>query len=285
MKDKDGIFYELKESTMKKVKYGYISPIKYQHLIPESADFHLILAHLLDNKEYVDFYKEKIKRGDTVILDNSAFEFKRALSAEEILGFIERSGIKPTYVVAPDYPFEDWKTTMASTLSFIQQVKNEPYKIMAVPQSVKGDVKGWMRSYQQMYDNPDISVIGMSILGIPNAFCTLTGTDDIVFNRIFATQYILENTLVKPGNKWHHYLGLGNGPREILMQRQLGLMDSCDSSSAFWHGCLNDRFDSSLWGLKHGKSQREVDFNLDYYPANEEPIQHNIDYMENLILK
>ncbi len=99
MKDKDGIFYELKESTMKKVKYGYISPIKYQHLIPESADFHLILAHLLDNREYVDFYKEKIKRGDTVILDNSAFEFKRALSAEEIFGFIERSGIEPTYVV------------------------------------------------------------------------------------------------------------------------------------------------------------------------------------------
>ena len=107
---------------MKKIKYGYIAPIAYQHLIPDHADFHLILAHLLDNKEYVDFYKEKIKRGDVVILDNSAFEFKRALSAEEIFGFIERSGIEPTYVVAPDYPFEDWEVTWESTLKFIEEV-------------------------------------------------------------------------------------------------------------------------------------------------------------------
>jgi hypothetical protein len=269
---------------MKKVKYGYISPIKYQHLIPESADFHLILAHLLDNKEYVDFYKEKIKRGDTVILDNSAFEFKRALSAEEIFSFIERSGIEPTYVVAPDYPFEDWNVTWESTLKFIEEVKDKPYKVMAVPQSVKGDHEGWIECYRKMAYHPDIAVIGMSILGIPNAFCKLTGTEDVAFNRIFATQYLLDQD-IHNSSKWHHYLGLGGGPREILMQRQLGLMDSCDSSSVFWHGCLNTRFDNTLWGLRNGKSPIEVDFNLDYYEANEDPIQHNIDYMENLILK
>ena len=270
---------------MKKIKYGYISPVKYQHLIPEGADFHLILAHLLDNKEYVDYYKAKIQRGDTVILDNSAFEFKRALSASEILGFIERSGIQPTYVVAPDYPFLDWKETMASTLNFIQQVKDQPYKIMAVPQSVKGDVKGWMQGYLQMYDNPDISVIGMSILGIPNAFCSLTGTDDIAFNRIFATKYILDNTHVKPNRKWHHYLGLGGGPREILIQRQLELMDSNDSSSPFWHGYLGIKLDDSIWGLKDGKSKKEVNFDAAFDSHSEGVIKENIDYMENIILK
>lgn len=269
---------------MKKVKYGYIAPIKYQHLIPESADFHLILAHLLDDKEYVDFYKEKIKRGDTVILDNSAFEFKRALSAEEIFGFIERSGIEPTYVVAPDYPYEHWEITLESTLDFIERVRDTNYKVMAVPQSREGDWKGWIECYKNMVANEDISVIGMSILGIPNAFCSLTGTDDVAFNRIFATSYLLEHGIADK-SKWHHYLGLGGGPREILMQRQLGLMDSCDSSSVFWHGCLNTRFDGSLWGLKNGKSPKEVDFDLAYDSANKEPIEFNIDYMENTILK
>lgn len=270
---------------MKKIKYGYISPIEYQHLIPESADFHLILAHLLDNKKYVEFYKEKIKRGDTVILDNSAFEFKRALSADEIFGFIDRSGIEPTYVVAPDYPFEDWKQTMASTLSFIQQVKDKSYKVMAVPQSTKGDVKGWMQGYQQMYDNPDIDVIGMSILGIPNAFCSLTGTEDVAYNRVFATQYILDTTAVKPGRKWHHYLGLGGGPREILLQRQLELMDSNDSSSPIWHGYLGIKYDDSIWGLKDGKSKIEVNFDATLLPSKDSAIVHNISYMENVILK
>jgi hypothetical protein len=269
---------------MKKVKYGYISPIKYQHLIPESADFHLILAHLLDKKEYVDFYKEKIKRGDTVILDNSAFEFKRALSAEEIFGFIERSGIEPTYVVAPDYPFQEWQITHESTLKFIEEVKDKPYKVMAVPQSRKGDVQGWTTCYDLMVTNPHIHVIGMSILGIPNAFCEMTGTDDIAFNRIFATKYLLDRKSNHPF-KWHHYLGLGGGPREILIQRQLGLMDSNDSSSPFWHGCMNTRFDKSIWGLQYGKSKKEVDFDFEFLPGNAEVIQHNIDYMENVILK
>ena len=269
---------------MKKVKYGYISPVKYQHLIPESADFHLILAHLLDNKEYVDFYKEKIKRGDTVILDNSAFEFKRALSAEEIFGFIERSGIEPTYVVAPDYPFQEWQVTMESTLAFIEEVKDKPYKVMAVPQSRKGDVQGWTTCYDLMVANPDIHVIGMSILGIPNAFCKMTGTDDIAFNRIFATKHLLYRRNNNP-NKWHHYLGLGGGPREIVMQRQLGLIDSCDSSSVFWHGYLDTRFDNSIWGLKRGKSSIEVDFHAPYMESSAKTIQYNIDYMEDKILK
>lgn len=270
---------------MKKIKYGYITPICYQNLIPETADFHLLLAHLLDNKEYVDFYKEKIKRGDTVILDNSAFEFKRALSAEEIFGFIERSGIEPTYVVAPDYPFEDWTVTWDSTLRFIEEVKDKPYKVMAVPQSVKGDYEGWIECYRNMLVNPDIEIIGMSILGIPNAFCSLTGTEDISFNRIFATQYLLDKGVVKPDWKWHHYLGLGNGPREILMQRALGLMDSNDSSSAFWHGHLGIRFDSTLWGLKDGKTKLEVRFGIERDETSISDIKFNVDYMENVILK
>ena len=268
---------------MKKVKYGYISPIKYQHLIPENADFHLILAHLLDNKEYVDFYKSKINRGDVVILDNSAFEFKRALSAEEIFGFIERSGIEPTYVVAPDYPFQPWEVTWNSTLKFISEVKDKPYKVMAVPQSEKGDWRGWVECYTLMANHPDIAVIGMSILGIPNAFCSLTGTDDIAFNRIFATNYLLERNIAEK-SKWHHYLGLGGGPREILIQRQLGLMDSNDSSSPFWHGYLGIKLDSTIWGLKDGKSPIEVNFVAAYDELKEEAIKYNVDYMENVIL-
>tara|TARA_R110000868_G_scaffold192839_1_gene437420 strand:+ start:172 stop:981 length:810 start_codon:yes stop_codon:yes gene_type:complete len=268
---------------MKNIKYGYIAPIKYQHLIPKSADFHLILAHLLDNREYVDFYKEKIKRGDTVILDNSAFEFKRALSAEEIFGFIERSGIEPTYVVAPDYPYKDWKVTWNSTLAFIEEVKGKPYKVMAVPQSLEGDWTGWLRGYTEMVNHPDIAVIGMSIIGIPNAFCKVTGTSDIAFNRIYATNYLL-NTGLANRSKWHHYLGLGGGPREIVIQRQLGLMDSNDSSSPFWHGYLGKCLDDSIWGLEHGKSTIEVDFHAPYEMGKVGAIQKNVDYMQSKIL-
>ena len=85
---------------------------------------------------------------------NSAFEFKRALSAEEIFKFIEDSGIEPTYVVAPDYPFQDWEITWKSTLDFIEKVKDSGYKVMAVPQSVKGDLGGWIECYRNMLIHP-----------------------------------------------------------------------------------------------------------------------------------
>jgi len=173
---------------------------------------------------------------------------------------------------------------MESTLAFIEEVKDKPYKVMAVPQSRKGDVEGWITCYDLMVHNPHIDVIGMSILGIPNAFCHMTGTDDIAFNRIFATKYLLERKSNNP-TKWHHYLGLGGGPREILIQRQLGLMDSNDSSSAFWHGYLDIQFDDSIWGLKNGKSKIEVDFDAAYSEESEQVIKKNIDFMENIILK
>ena len=269
---------------MKQVKFGYIAPIDYLEMIPEHQTFHLVLSYHLRDPRYLAFYKKKQERGDVIICDNMAFELKRSIPAEELIKIVDDSGLNPTYVVAPDAPFEDWKKTMASTLSFIKQTEDRPYKIMAVPQSTKGDVKGWMQCYTQMYENPDIDVIGMSILGIPNAFCSLTGTEDVAYNRVFATQYILENTTVKPGRKWHHYLGLGGGPREILLQRQLELMDSNDSSSPFWHGHLGIKFDDSIWGLKDGKSKIEVDFDVRALPQKDSAIIHNVAYMENLIL-
>ena len=123
----------------------------------------------------------------------------------------------------------------------------------------------------------------MSIIGIPNAFCKVTGTNDIAFNRIYATNYLLETGIVNQ-KKWHHYLGLGGGPREILVQRQLGLMDSNDSSSPFWHGYLGIELDDSIWGLKNGKSPIEVDFHAKYEMSRVGTIQANIDYMETKIL-
>ena len=154
---------------------------------------------------------------------------------------------------------------------------------MAVPQSREGDWTGWLRGYQLMANHPDIAVIGMSIIGIPNAFCKLTGTNDIAFNRIYATNYLLATGLANQ-DKWHHYLGLGGGPREILIQRQLGLMDSNDSSSPFWHGYLGIGLDDSIWGLENGKSPIEVDFHAEYEMGRVGTIQMNIDYMESKIL-
>jgi hypothetical protein len=269
---------------IKKTRFGYIAPTEYLHLIPESATFHLILAHLLKDKRYADYYKAKIERGDTVICDNGAFEFKKSLDAEPLMKMIKDSGVEPTYVVAPDYPFEHWKVTYESTKEFIELAAGEKYGIMAVPQSKTGDYKGWIKGYTLLCNLPSVKVIGMSILGIPNAFCELTGTNDIATNRIFATAYLKDNGLVNEDVS-HHYLGLGDGPRELITQRALGVMDTNDSSSPFWHGIQGISLDDTATGLVDGKTPIEVDFDL--VNTNDEEVDRlilsNVEWMEKII--
>lgn len=280
---------------MKKIKFGYIAPVEYLDLIPEDANFHLILAHLLKDKKYAQFYKEKADRGDVIICDNGAFEFKKSLDPEPLMELIADSGVNPTYVVAPDYPFEPWSVTYDSCISFIEMAAKEDYEIMAVPQSETGNWKGWLECYKRLADLPHVKVMGMSILGIPNAFCSLTGTDDIATNRIFATAYMCREGLISQRKDLsHHYLGLGDGPRELITQRALGVMDTNDSSSPFWHGINGIEFDDSATGLKSGKINLEVDFHLERTVKSHSVdnkklseiklIQSNIDWMQKNVL-
>lgn len=275
------------------VKYCYISPIKYLDQIPKKSDLHLTLAHLIEDEEYAKYYmKRKSENGDIIIMDNSAFEFKKPLSMDEMFKLMDDNNFHPDYVVAPDYPFEDWEKTYDSAMEFVGSVKysDRNIGIMTVPQSEKGDVEGWVQCWKRMINNPYIDIIGYSILGIPNAFCEMTGTEDISFNRIFASVY-LRNILLQNDSlydnfrkKWHHYLGASD-IREIVTQKQIGIMDSLDSSSVFWSAINGFEYDDSMGGLKDGKVQIPVDFHVKYEYSNTVKIDHNIKYMENVILK
>jgi hypothetical protein len=244
---------------MKPIQFGYISPIDYLDVIPSESRFHLILAHLLGNKKYVDYYNEKYNRGDYIILDNSAFEFKRPIEADELLNIIELSGINVSCVVAPDYPFKRGIETVRSAVKFVKRF-NDDVDILAVPQSETGDVEDWLDCYYELQQISNVTHIGMSILGVPNAFCSITGTKDIMINRIWAAQYITHYKLNNPRIR-HHFLGLGQ-PREILLQRQIGLIDSNDSSSPIWHGINGITYDDSMGGLINGKIDAPVEFDL-----------------------
>lgn len=268
------------------IKFGYICPIPFLNdFVPESADFHLILAHLLTDPNYVEFYNKKADRGDMIILDNSAFEFGRPIETEELLKLIDESGIRPTHVVAPDYPGQPWRKTYESACNFIETLDKlgrlSEFKIMAVPQSEMGEFAEWIQCYHSLTELQYADVVGMSILGIPNAFCSLTGTSDIATNRIFATMFLKERGMI--ASKWHHYLGLGNGPRELFFQRELGVANSCDSSSPIWHGINNISYDSSATGLIDGKIKLPVDFHgtQNISQLQHDRVKHNINFIEN----
>lgn len=269
------------------MKHAYIAPINYLNHIPihKDGDIHLLLAHLLTDKAYCEYYiNRKEKYGDLIIVDNGAFEFKKPLSAPELYKLINQSGIKPDIVVAPDYPFEDWKKTVESTMDFSDEYKSyfdETVKIMAVPQSKKGDWKGWLQGYLMMSNIDNVVMMGMSILGVPNAFCSLTKTEDISFNRTFATSFLIRNNLIQE-HIMHHYLGCSD-PRELLMMKTQGVAFSNDSSTAFWHGINDIIFDETRSGLANGKVNKSVDFFIDFDEKKINAIERNISWVEDLL--
>ncbi len=265
------------------MKHALIAPTKYLHLIPEGSNFHLLLAHLMKDEEYSSFYRARQEAGDFIIVDNGAFEFKKPLPVDKYYKLVNDSGIIPDVIVAPDYPFEDWAKTVDSTAKFVEDYGNyfdvDKTNIMAVPQSVKGDHIGWVKAYSEFSLMEDVEFIGMSILGIPNAFCQLTGTDAISFNRIFASIFLKNNNLVC--NKKHHYLGCDE-PRELLIQNHIGIAYSNDSSTAFWHAINGISFDNTASGLKDGKTKIEVDFDIPFDEAHVRLIESNIDWISRL---
>ena len=267
------------------MKHCFIAPTNYLHLIPKESKHHLLLAHLLEDKKYVEFYKKRKQEGDFIFLDNGAFEFKRPLMADELIRLVDKAGFDPDVIVAPDYPFEPWEKTVQSTEDFCKIYRKyfgDQTVVMAVPQSIKGDHEGWIQSYNHLQNIEDVWWIGMSILGIPNAFCSLTGTEDISFNRTFCTELLKKNHFIKPQNVRHHYLGCGD-PRELLMMKAQGVANTNDSSTAFWHGIVGTTFDDSASGLIKGKSPIEVDFDIDFEESNVQRIRRNIDWINKLI--
>lgn len=265
------------------MKHAFIAPINYLHLVPEECDFHLVLAHLLKDKTYVDFYKKRKAKGDFIILDNSAFEFKRPVQGEEILKWIDESGLEPDVVVAPDYPFQKGIATVKSTEDFITRFQDrlpKGTKVMSVPQSEKGDVEDWISTYQIL--STMTPWIGMSILGLPNAFCFTTGTEDISYNRLYASLYLVRNKIHNLFVQ-HHYLGLGSNVRELALQQEIGIAYSNDSSSAFWHAINGVSFDETATGLTNGKIKKEVDFHCSYSEKDAKLIKHNISFIQNMV--
>lgn len=288
--------FQAEVEHLRKIHFGYIAPIEYLDYVPAKAKFHLCLAHLLPNPTYAEFYKKRQAQGDMIFMDNSAFEFGGSIEEDKLLELIEAGGFTPDVIVAPDYPGQKASKTLNSTRKFIKTLEREGIDslVMGVPQSVIGNWNGWIDAFDQMQDITP--VIGLSILGIPNAAQSQTGTKDISYNRLWAMDQLKSADGWGSDGIWYHALGAGS-PSEFRLQasrtRSLYGYDfngsvaihSLDTSSPIWHGILGIKYDDSATGLIKGKSPKHVNFDIkratgDKLEKQKECILHNIKYVE-----
>ncbi len=253
-------------------QFCIITPTAYLKQYASQSSMHLVLAHLVDtDTEYGDFY---LANNQFKIMDNGAFELGESYAPDKLLTLGYKCGANA--IVLPDYPFQHAGVTIEAAKKMIGTVKDAGYKTMFVPQSNTGNWKQWLEGYQWAADNPDIDIIGMSILALPNALPHIPAA----YARVVATQLML-NDEIFCHEKHHHYLGLNAGPAlEIPPLLALDALDSCDSSNPVWAGICGQAYSIDCDSyLKTKKISKHVDFE---YPYTDDLlvhkyIQHNID--------
>lgn len=256
--------------------FGIIAPIQYLTTVAIKSRFHLVLAHLLEsNRQYVDFYRECSDRGDFIICDNSAFELGQSYDPDKLIELAHKC--KADVIVLPDYPGQHIDKTIEAAIKYAPLFKRAGFKTMFVPQSEVGNTEGWIESYTwASLDNDLVDVIGMSILGIPNALPQVHRA----YARVVMTS-MLKAQNVFNANKHHHYLGLNSGPNlEIPSLINMGALSSCDSSGPVWAGICGSEYSLNTDSfMTTSKIAKHVDFN---YPLTTNAnvirmIQRNVD--------
>ena len=235
-----------------------------------SHSFHMILTHIVQKDPvYTEFYSSN---PGLKLLDNSLFELKYALPAEDVIAAAEL--VDADILVSPDVIYDGPKTVQNAKdfLAKLKELGKEgEYAIMAVPQG--GSVEEWMECYRELTRMEGIHCIGLSIIGMITAMQGTTGTDDIVVNRSQFMQ-LLASTFDVDSTKWHHLLGMGRGPFELLMYKDLSWVRSNDSSNAWWHGFNGIKYDAK--GALKVKLKSEVEFNASLTHNNYDDIVYNL---------
>ena len=241
----------------KKPEFCIITPVSYLKYALWSTS-HLVLAHLVDEDDaYADFYRLRKLDGDFIMMDNSAYELMEPYSPEKLVELGQKCGADA--IVLPDYPFQPSAITIKAAADLIPQLKDAGFKTFFVPQSEPGDLNDWINGYNWAANNPDIDIIGMSILGVPNAMPNI----HYAYSRVVMTQKLIDNNYFN-FDKHHHYLGLNAGPGlEVPSLLKMGALDSIDSSGPVWAAILGHQYSVDTDSLQaSSKLKLPVDFHI-----------------------
>lgn len=264
-------------------EFCHIAPTSLLDEFAKGRRSHLLLAHLVETDQaYRDWYlKNRIKKDiysfeprQVYILDNSAFEMykqnKPMYDSAKLIAMGKE--IDADYIVMSDYPGEPGQKTIDAALELAPKFLANGFGTFFVPQSKIGDLDDLLKSYQWAVGPVGkrfVDYIGVSILGVPNAYGVEKG------NRLqrFMARYSFMRLLHKQGildkaqenGQKIHFLGMVDGPKEIqLVEPFLKYIDTWDSSAAVWTGINGIKFDDSPTGLISGKYEKEVDFSFSF---------------------
>jgi len=213
------------------MRVAFITPVPELERFATASTYHLILTHICDQyPEYVEFYRERSKAGDYIILDNSAYELGESVSIELLRKYADI--IEPAVVVLPDVR-NDAKETLRRTREAIEVLRDPRWTLMAVPQAPDTDNKdhdfeAWVASLKSMYEFPEIGAIGI----YPETSWFFPTPRR---GRVELAEILEERGLIRK-DRTYHMLGMADNPVELKGLSQFEWIMGCDSAKPIVQG-------------------------------------------------
>lgn len=265
------------------MKHCIITPTKYINdpKIGGQSDFFLALSHLLDegcSNEYAQEIRKFQATGKQVYLDNGLFENHTPEAPESLIKKAILLGAD--YVFAPDHLFDNEKTQTAF-VEFSKMARELGYsgKLAYVVQAQ--DMLTYISGYKWAEKNPEVDLIGLSILSIPRSFGD-EKNQSIMHNRRVAIQML--DIYLDP-KKPAHMLGLGEGLQDLIDAQKYPWIISNDSCSAYMTGFYKKTYDPLTTEVPGGKIQEKVQFDYDgeLSTFQKNVIEKNINFIKNIV--
>lgn len=254
------------------IKIAHESPKGIFKEVQSLTNYDYALVHLFEeDQEYLNLFKEAIRKGREVILDNSIFELEEAFNADRFAFWVNE--IRPTWYIVLD-ALEDQAKTISQMADWNLNYSNLPGKKIGVVQGKTYDeIKA---CYTYMDKEADVDMIAISFdysyytksVPHPNKYVSW------MLGRVKLLGDLLRDDVINQ-DKPHHLLGVGI-PQEGLFYRQYPWIYSMDTSNPVVHGIKGIEYgEEGLWSKESQKlfeminePIENIDLNLVKYNIN-----------------
>jgi len=266
-----------------KIKISHESPLQ---LMPKSRnynDYDYALVHLFEtHPTYYEFFKESLKLGREVLLDNSIFELGTAFDSTKFYNYIV--DLQPSYYVVPDV-LEDCKATIGSFRKWSVSHNFEPIKHIPKIGVVQGKTfNELVECYKFMAEYADYIAISFDY-----SYYQISALGSTKLERMRNGRIKLIEDFVKEGvwnyDKPHHLLGCSL-PNEFKYYTEkclyLNNIRSIDTSNPVVAGLHNIRYIDGV-GLVDKLSIKLCDL-IDYSTTsvNEDNVMYNVEQFRKI---
>ena len=234
------------------IKIAHESPKGIFSDVQYLTDYDYALVHLFEQDEiYLNQFKDAVRKGREVILDNSIFELEEAFDADKFAYWVKE--LRPTWYIIPD-ALEDAEKTM-------QQAADWSKKHSDVPGKSIGVVQG--KSYREIKDcykaMDEIANVDRIAISFDYSYYTESSPHANKYVSWMLGRVKLLGDLLRDGvinkDKPHHLLGCGL-PQEFSFYKHSDYdwIYSLDTSNPVVHGIKGITYGADgLWSKERQK--------------------------------